>query len=135
MGNSKESTMRLLIQRKWRTGDTYEGELSIDGNFFCYTMERADGEHIPAGLYNVVMTFSPKFGRVMPLILVTGRDGIRFHSGSTYKDSEGCVLLGDKLISPEQIGGGLVDQIVAKFEKRLMGNSDIALLVTENWGD
>ncbi len=127
--------MRLLIQRKWSSPDTYEGELSIDGTYFCYTMERADGEHIPAGLYNVAMTYSPKFGRVMPLILVSGRDGIRFHSGNTYKDSEGCVLLGDKLLSREQIGGGLADDVVAKFEKRLLGNSDITLLVTENWGD
>ncbi len=127
--------MRLLIQRKWKTEDTYEGELSIDGTYFCYTMERADAEHIPTGLYNVVFTFSPKFGRVMPLILVPGREGIRFHSGQTYKDSEGCILLGDKLLSREQIGGGLVDKVVEKFEKRLLGTPDITLLVTENWGD
>lgn len=127
--------MRLLISRKWKSPDTYEGELSIDGTYFCYTMERADHEHIPAGLYTIVMTFSPKFGRVMPLILVPGRDGIRFHSGSTYKDSEGCVLLGDKLLSREQIGGGILDQVVAKFERRLLGEPDITVLITENWGD
>ncbi len=127
--------MRLLIQRKWKSLDTYEGELSIDGTYFCYTMERADAEHIPAGFYNVVVTYSPKFGRVMPLILVPGRDGIRFHSGNTYKDSAGCVLLGDKLLSREQIGGGLADNVVDKFEKRLLGNSDITVLITENWGD
>ena len=127
--------MRLLIQRKWRTDDTLEGELSIDGNYFCYTMERADVLHIPTGLYTVTMTYSPKFGRIMPLINVPKREGIRFHSGQTYKDSEGCVLLGDKLLSREQIGGGLIDKIVEKFEKALLGNSDISLLVTENWGD
>lgn len=127
--------MRLLIQRKWRSPDTYEGELSIEGTYFCFTMERADVAHIPTGLYTIVMTYSPKFGRVMPLILVPGREGIRFHSGTTYKDSEGCVLLGDKLLSREQIGGGLVDHVVEKFEKRLLGNSDITVLITENWGD
>jgi len=127
--------MRLLNQRKWKSPDTYEGELSIDGDFFCYTMERGDALHIPAGLYTVEMTYSPKFGRIMPLIDVPGRDGIRFHSGVTYKDSEGCVLLGDKLLSQEQIGGGLVDNVVQKFEARLLGNSDITILVTENWGD
>lgn len=127
--------MRLMIARKWKSPDTYEGELSIDGSYFCYTMERADSEHIPTGLFNVVMTFSPKFKRVMPLILVPGREGIRFHSGVTYKDSEGCILLGDKLLSREQIGGGLVDHVVEKFEKRLLGNSDITVMITENWGD
>lgn len=127
--------MRLMIQRKWKTDDTYEGELSIDGNYFCYTMERADLLHIPTGLFTVTMDYSPKFGRIMPLINVPKRDGIRFHSGSTYKDSEGCVLLGDKLLSREQVGGGLIDKVVEKFEKVLMGNSDISLLVTENWGD
>ncbi len=127
--------MRLLLQRKWRSIDTYEGELSIDGTYLCYTLERADGKHIPAGLYNIIMTYSPKFGRVMPLVNVPGRNGIRFHSGVTYKDSEGCILLGDKLLSREQIGGGLVDHVVEKFEKRLLGNSDITVLITENWGD
>ena len=81
------------------------------------------------------MTFSPKFGRVMPLIIIPGRDGIRFHSGAIYKDSEGCILLGDKLLSREQIGGGRLDNVVQKFEARLMGNSDITVLITENWGD
>lgn len=127
--------MRLMIQRKWRTDDTIEGELSIDGNYFCYTMERGDTLHIPAGLYIITMTYSPKFGRIMPLINVPKREGIRFHSGQTYKDSEGCVLLGDKLLSREQIGGGLLDKVVEKFERALLGNSDISLLVTENWGD
>ncbi len=127
--------MRLLLQRKWRSIDTYEGELSINGIFFCYTLERADGKHIPAGLYNIIMTFSPRFKRVMPLILVSGRDGIRFHSGSTYKDSEGCILLGDRIISREQVAGGLAHHVVEIFEKKLMGNADITLLITENWGD
>ena len=127
--------MRLLLERKWKSPDTIEGQLSIDGTYFCFTMERADVLHIPAGLYTVELTYSPKFGRLMPLIDVPGRDGIRFHSGATYKDSEGCVLLGDKLLSREQIGGGLLDDVVQKFEARLLGNSDITILVTENWGD
>jgi|ERR1019366_7454006 hypothetical protein len=127
--------MRLLIQHKWKTIDTVEGELSIDGEYFCYTMERADGERIPNGLYTVEMTYSPEFGRVMPLINVPGRIGIRFHSGATYQDSKGCVLLGDKLLSREQIGGGLIDHIAEKFYTRLLGNANITVLITDNWGD
>jgi hypothetical protein len=127
--------MRITIERKWKDGTTYEGELAIDGAFFCYTLERADALHIPAGLYKVSFTLSSKFGRVMPLIEVPGREGIRFHSGATYKDSEGCILLGDKLLSRDQIGGGLIDKVVGKFEQRLMGHSDISLMVKENWGD
>lgn len=127
--------MRLSLQRKWKDGTTYEGELFIDGTFFCNTLERADILHVPTGLYKVTFTFSPKFGRVMPLIEVPGREGIRFHSGATYKDSEGCILLGDHLMSRDQIGGGLSDGIVTKFEHKLLGNSDITLQITENWGD
>lgn len=48
----------------------------------------------PVGTYPLTFTYSPKFKCEMPLIVVPKRSGIRFHSGNTYRDSSGCVLVG-----------------------------------------
>lgn len=90
------------------------GKLYIDGVWFCDTIEDTDrgldnsmsvdeilkkkikGETaIPTGVYKIEITYSPKYKRMMPLILgVKGYSGIRIHSGNTSKDTEGCLLVG-----------------------------------------
>jgi hypothetical protein len=79
------------------------GDLFIDGEFFCHTLEdekRADGlkvygeTAIPTGVYNVKVTMSNRFKRLMPLLLdVEGFRGIRIHGGNTSKDTHGCPLV------------------------------------------
>jgi len=50
---------------------------------------------IPTGKYQIVMTYSSKFKKVMPLLLnVPGFAGIRIHSGNTADDTEGCIITG-----------------------------------------
>jgi hypothetical protein len=50
---------------------------------------------IPAGVYQVTITLSPRFGRLMPHLLnVPGRTEIECHYGNTVSDTEGCILLG-----------------------------------------
>src|ERR1019366_923671 len=45
---------------------------------------------IPAGVYEVVITLSPRFGRLMPHLLnVPNRTEIEFHYGNTVSDTEG----------------------------------------------
>ena len=54
---------------------------------------------IPEGRYAVVITYSPKFNKWLPLLL-GGQDfnrlwqGIRIHFGNTVADTQGCILLG-----------------------------------------
>lgn len=87
------------------------GKLSINGQFFAYTIEDEDRglkqSHsldlikkikkygitaIPTGRYKVAMTYSSRFKRYMIQILnVPGYDGIRMHVANTAKDVEGCV--------------------------------------------
>lgn len=79
------------------SGDSYTiGHLAIDGETLCDTLEPSmtSGMRIPEGEYVVKVTYSPKFKRNLPLIVVPGRKGIRFHRGNTAKDTTGCVVVG-----------------------------------------
>lgn len=99
--------------------DTYTiGKLYVDGVYFCDTIEDKDrglddsmtvreildkkvkGETaIPTGHYNIEITYSPKYKRMMPLLIgVKGYSGIRIHSGNTSKDTEGCLLVGKNTV-------------------------------------
>lgn len=74
--------------------DSIQGELFVNGLFFCHTIERFT-TCIPSGRYPLVVTYSPRFKCLLPLVSsVKGRFGIRIHSGNTSKDSKGCILVG-----------------------------------------
>lgn len=90
------------------------GKLYVDGKYFCDTIEDKDrgldnsmteseilekkvkGQTaIPTGHYKIDITYSPKYKRMMPLLLdVKGFSGIRIHTGNTAKDTEGCLIVG-----------------------------------------
>lgn len=94
--------MNIEIIRKEFTKYSTIGELFIDDEFFCYTLEDVVREvkvpcetAIPYGHYEIITNYSIRFKRVMPLILnVPGFSGVRIHSGNTNKDTEGCPLVG-----------------------------------------
>lgn len=94
--------MNLLLKRLIFTGKSTIGELFIDGEFYCNTLEDAVREEkvygktaIPAGRYEVVIDYSNRFKKKMPHILnVPGFEGIRIHTGNRPGDTEGCILLG-----------------------------------------
>ena len=59
----------------------------------CPTLENAD-KMIPALIYRVAVTQSPKFHRLLPLLnQVPGRTGIRVHRGTKPQHSSGCILV------------------------------------------
>ena len=59
----------------------------------CDTLENAD-YLIPALVYKVQVTQSPKFRRLLPcLVQVPGRSGIRVHRGTKPEHSKGCILV------------------------------------------
>ena len=97
--------MKLKLHRRY-FGATYTiGTLYINGKYFCDTLEdtvRASGVKIPgktaisAGKYNVVLRNSPRFKRMLPLIIgVPMFNGILIHRGNTAEDSAGCILVGE----------------------------------------
>ena len=53
---------------------------------------------IPEGRYAVVISWSPKMKKWLPILLgVPMFSGIRIHAGNTAKDTKGCILVGQNL--------------------------------------
>ena len=69
---------------------------------------------IPYGEYEVVVTMSPKFKRLLPLLLnVKHFTGIRIHRANKPTELEGCIALGEN-----KIKGMVVNS--APYEKKLV---------------
>lgn len=102
--------MQLTLHRKYKKPTHTIGTLSVDGAYFCDTLENPvrdltkekkikGNTAIPAGRYRVVLNWSPRFGRVLPLLLnVPHFEGIRIHSGNKVIDTDGCILVGRNTI-------------------------------------
>jgi hypothetical protein len=101
-GGEGNMITEMLITRRTYTRNSTIGDLYIDGQYFCHTLEDtildvkiAGVTAIPYGRYEVIINFSNRFQRPMPLLLnVPGFLGIRIHSGNTDEDTEGCILVG-----------------------------------------
>ena len=86
----------IQLKRTSRKGKAVGGTAAIPvgaDTILCATLENADFI-IPEGRYELVLTMSPKFGVVLPLLEnVPGRSGIRIHTGTKPEHSKGCVLV------------------------------------------
>lgn len=85
--------MNLVLHRRPATDDAILGALYVDGKFECFTLENSH-VLIPLGTYRVTITESEKFGRMLPLLDVPGRSGIRIHPLNYPQESEGCIGVG-----------------------------------------
>lgn len=105
--------MIIKILRTNKTADGIFGRLSLDWNpFSCYTIERL-GEEIPVGTYPVEFTYSPHFNRMMPLVNVPGREGIRIHWGNIPVNYQGCIGVGDRA----NVSADSIDNTVTTFNQ------------------
>lgn len=123
---------KLTLNRLTRTEKSTVGELLIDGQLFCYTLEDVDRDYnkdgklegaleakvygktaIPAGTYKVIVDHSHHFNKLLPRVLeVPGFEGIRMHGGNTAEDSLGCILVAfHKGPGPDRIFGSASDKL------------------------
>ena len=106
--------MELVMNRTTRTARSTISELTVNGNFECFILEDRDRgltqgmtlselmalkvktrTAIPSGRYEIVVSFSDRFQKMLPLLLdVPAFAGIRIHPGNTDSDTEGCLLPG-----------------------------------------
>lgn len=83
----------------------------------CDTLENAN-YLVPALIYKVQVSKSPKFQRLLPLLeQVPGRSGIRFHRGTKPEHSKGCILVSPYM--EQQITSRWLAEQSAREETRL----------------
>ena len=82
----------IRLTRTSKNGKAVRGVMRVDGREIA-TLEN-DDYIIPCGTYPVKVTWSPRFKRMLPLVMqVPGRSGIRFHRGTKPEHSRGCILV------------------------------------------
>lgn len=121
--------MDLLLYRKYPRPEYTISLFSIDGMYLCEMIEDTvrdlnkdgdlldDGETkipketaIPYGRYKIILSMSPKFKRILPLLIgVKHFTGIRIHKGRDAGSTEGCLIPGEN-----KIKGGVINS--EKFE-------------------
>ena len=80
----------IHLIRKTKDGKAVRGCLRFERQEIA-TLENADYV-IPVGIYEVRVTYSPRFKRMLPMVMqVPGRSGIRFHRGTKPEHSKGCI--------------------------------------------
>jgi len=143
--------MRIRLHRKYLSPDYTIGDLFIDGLLLCQTIEdkvrdtNTDGDlddegeekvfgetAIPYGRYNMDLTMSPKFKRLLPIILnVPHFTGIRVHRGNTAKDSHGCILPGENKEKGKVLNSTKYELlIVERMLKAIRNNEEMTIEIT-----
>lgn len=104
----KNKTLNIEIKRELTTATRTIGKMFVNGQYFCDTLEDTyrnlnsasdkikEETAIPNGIYKLALTYSTKFAKMLPEIFnVPFFTGIRIHTGSSEKDTAGCILVGD----------------------------------------
>ena len=146
--------LRFILHRQRLAGSpACLGRLSLDGNLLCDTLEppshglssatdpktirdikRLGRSAIPAGVYRLVLGYSPRFsprpfykscggGLVPRLLNVSGFEGVLIHCGNTVVDTCGCILVGRRadsstLVQSQKTYGHLMRQYWLPASKR-----------------
>ena len=110
----------------------------VDGKFFCFGLEpeyktanRVLGQRdlIPEGDYKVILSYSPKFRRVLPEILnVPFNSGIRIHKGNFPRDTSGCLLPGTYFLDNTILHSGVkFDRLYDLINKWIVDKCEVRI--------
>ena len=144
--------MRLTLKRIANKPTYVIGKLYINGKYFCDTLEDVDRgldstmteeeikkikvkseTAIPTGIYKIILNYSPKFKKVMPLITnVKGYSGVRIHTGNSAKDTEGCLLVGkNTIVGRLTESRKMYDALFKRLQQK--GSNDITIEINRNY--
>ena len=110
----------IRLKRVSQEGKAVRGKITGTAHVLP-TLENAEFI-IPEGKYELKMTWSPRFKKMMPLVDgVKGRSGIRIHTGTIPEHSKGCILMTPKGV---EIIKELLTKNAKKDEKTFIRISD-----------
>ena len=138
--------MELKLNRIFLGSSATIGELLVNDKHLCDTLEdrvRPEGEKvygktaIPEGTYEVKLTYSPRFKKILPEILnVPNFSGIRIHSLNKAEESEGCIGVGEwngkdtNWISDSRIAFEKLMSLLQKAEDK---KESITITINNSW--
>lgn len=128
--------MKILVHRfEYGTNFTIS-RLSVDNVYQCFALEDVvrpvgapkvwGATAIPAGTYNVIMSFSPHFNQDMPhLVGVPNFGYVMIHWGNTDVNTDGCLLVGTSWAGGDFIGNSRAafDMLLPKIVSALKGGT------------
>lgn len=144
--------MNLKLIRKYRCSNYCIDKLYINNIYFSDVLEDPDrglqdsmsleeiqkikikgNTCIPYGIYDIIITYSPRFKKNLPLLLkVKGFEGIRIHSGNTPKDTEGCLLPGFNKIKGQVVDSRVTtDKLIAQIQQALNKGEKVTITITK----
>jgi hypothetical protein len=140
------------LKRKIFTDKSTIGQVTLEDKPICYVLEDKDrgldasmgldeitklkvyGETcIPYGTYEVVITYSQRFKKDLPLLLnVPGYMGIRIHAGNTPEHSHGCLLPGSS-ITLDYVSGSMIafSKWFGLIQDALLSNKKVFIKITK----
>lgn len=132
--------MKLKLYRKFLGNKYTIGKLFVNDEYICDTLEdvvRSEGikvygeTAIPCGVYEIVLTMSPRFKKILPLLLdVPHFEGVRIHTGNTEKDTGGCILVGYNKVKGKVINSKIAfDKVMKYLELATINNEKITIEV------
>lgn len=138
--------MELKLNRIFLSSSATIGELWANNTHLCDTLEdrvRPEGEKIygktaiPEGTYEMVLSYSPRFKKILPEILnVPNFTGIRIHCGNSSANSSGCILVGtwdgekEDWISDSKIA---FNELMSLLQKAADNKEKVAITINNSW--
>ena len=138
--------MELKLNRIFLGSSATIGELLVNDKHLCDTLEdrvRPEGEKvygktaIPEGTYEMVLSYSPRFKKILPEILnVPNFTGIRIHCGNSSADSSGCVLVGtwdgekEDWVSDSKMA---FNELMSSLQKAADNKEKITITINNSW--
>ena len=141
------TNLRFRLERIFCGAKYTIGKLYINDKYLCDMLEDPvrdlnkngkfdNGEKkiygntaIPYGIYDVVLSMSPKFKRILPLICgVNSFEGIRIHAGNSTKDTEGCLLPGLNKEKGKVLNSKFYEQEIINYMKNFKGRITLEIV-------